>query len=152
MPLQKKKNIVDCQLIIINWKISVDNFRSQKIHFPGNAAPWNFYCSWGTHPAVCMSNLIKIKLWEVAFSLIFLSKTKKIKIFEKNILSGVNFITALSKRTSYFREHPILDMVFCSSRMFFIFSFFHFPYGFKIYGSTSFAHFSSKKPFTANYS
>ena len=146
----KKKNIVDCQLIIINWKISVDNFRSQKIHLPVNAAPWNFYCSWGTDPAVCTSNLIKIKLWEEVFSMICLSKTKKITIFEKNILSGVNFITALSERNSYFQEHPILDMVFCSSRMFFIFSFFHFLYEFKIYGNTSSANFLLKNSFTAN--
>ena len=101
---------------------------------------------------MCMSNFIKINPWEVGFSSICSSKTKKITIYEKNIFSGVNFITALSVRNSYFQEHPILDMVFCSSRMFFIFPFFHFPYEFKIYGSTCYNHFPPKKTFTANNS
>ena len=99
-----------------------------------------------------MSNFIKINPWEVGFLLICSSKTNKITIFEKNICSGVNFITALPLRNSYFQEHPILDMVFCLSRMFFIFSFFHFPYEFKIYGSTCYADFFPRKSYRANNS
>ena len=102
------------------------------------------------HPAVCMSNFIKINQSKVGFSSICSSKTKKITIFEKNIFSGVNFITALPSRNSYFQEHPILDMVFCLSRMFFIFSFFHFPYEFKIYGSTCHADVFPKEIIFSN--
>ena len=76
---------------------------------------------------------------------LFFQNQQKKTIFEKNICSGVNFITALPSRNSYFQEHPILDMVFCLSRMFFIFSFFHFPYEFKIYGSTCYANFFPKE-------
>ena len=121
-----------------------------KIDLPFDAAPWNFYCSWGTHPTVCMSNFIQIDSLEVGFLPICSFKNEKNTTFEKNIFSGVNFITALRKRNSYFQEHPIIDMVFCSSRMFFIFSFFHFLYEFKIYGNTCSTNLLLKNSFTAN--
>ena len=127
-----KNNLIRCQLIINNGKISVDNFRSQKIHLPVDATPWNFYCSKGTHPAMCMSNFIKINRSEVGFLSICPPKTKKIIIFEKNIFGGLNFITASYWWNSYFQKHQILGLVFCLRLMFFIFSFFHFPYEFKI--------------------
>ena len=149
MPLSKK-NLVHCQLIINNLIMSVVYLCTLKINLPIDAAPWNFYCSWGTHPTVCMSNFIQIDPLEVGFSSINSFKNEKNTIFEKNIFSGVNFITALLRRNSYFQEHPIFDMVFCLSRMFFIFSFFHFLYEFKIYGSTSNTDFLLKKSFTAN--
>ena len=107
-----KKNLVHCQVIINNWKFSVDTFRSQKIPLPVNAAPWNFYCSWRTRPTTCMSNFIKIHWWEVGFLSFFSSKTEKIRIFEKNIPCGVNFITALNWKNSHFQKHQILSMAF----------------------------------------
>ena len=73
-------------------------------------------------------------------------------VLESGIFSGVNFITALPRRNSYFQEHPSLDMVFCLRRMFFIFSFFHFSYEFKIYGSACHAHFFHLKSVAANTS
>merc|ERR1711911_303837 len=99
-----------------------------------------------------MSNFIKIYLWKVGFPSICFSKTEKIMILESGIFSGVNFITALPRRNSYFQEHPSLDMVFCLRRMFFIFSFFHFSYEFKIYGSACHAHFFQLKSVAANTS
>ena len=107
-----KKDLVHCQVIINNWKFSVDNFRSRKIPLPVAAASWNFYCSRRTHPSVCMSNFIKIHWWEVGFLSFFSSKTEKIRIFEKNIPCGVNFITALNWKNSHFQKHQILSMAF----------------------------------------
>ena len=47
----------------------------------------------------------------VLFNL-FMNKMRKIKFSKKNnTFSGVNFITALLRRNSYFQEHPIFDMV-----------------------------------------
>ena len=73
-------------------------------------------------------------------------------ILESGIFSGVNFITALPRRNSYFQEHPSLDMVFCLRQMFFIFSFFHFSYEFKIYGSACHAHLFHLKSVAVNTS
>ena len=121
-----KKNIVHCQVIINNWKFSVENFCSQKIPLPVNAAPWNFYCSWTTHPAVCMSNLIKIHWWEVGFLSFFSSKTEKIGIFKKKHFLWHKFYHGFKSKKFAFQKtsDPKYGILLASDVLhFFIFSF-----------------------------